>query len=155
MPTASELLGDGYVDVPADVAFIGQRIMAGDATLGWRGDPSMSLMFNPHAPDGRVFEVWGVDARRRPYIVARYDSVGPRILADLAASDWQNGPALLDRYYEGERKKAERKKADQRDQQGELVERMQWAINRSFRHLTGGRVMVGQVGGGSKKGTDG
>lgn len=153
MDTAATFMPDGYVGVPMDVFSIGERIMRGDATMGWRGDPRMSLMFNPDPATnrGKPFEVWGVDQFKRPYIVARYESVGPRILADLAASDWQNGTPMLDRMYEAERKKRADKAAKRRDENDEILEKLRWGINKTFGHMTGSTRLFGQVGGGGKK----
>jgi hypothetical protein len=144
--SASQLLGDGYVDIPSDVLSIGERIAKGDPTMGWRGDPRMSLCFNPQAIGGRPFEVWGVTSEEKPYIVATYASVSATILADLAASDWQHGPSLLAKLEQ--QRAAERKAREDRqaDREGEVIDKMLWAVNKSFHTETGGRPFVGQVG---------
>jgi hypothetical protein len=150
--TASSLLGDGYIDIPLDVYRIAQRIVEGDPTMGWRGDPQMSLMANPRATDGRHFEVWGVDAEGQPYIVAAYEKVSPKILADLAASDWQNDHRQMLTKMSADAHAAKRKRDDRRrDQEAEIADRLGHAVRRAFGHLGGGtRGFFGQVGGGGR-----
>lgn len=141
---SSDFLGDAYLDVPADVMFIGERLRRGDPTIGWRGDETMSLVFNPVMGD---YEVIALDAERKPYVAWHGDGISPKILADLAASDWQRGPALLERYMAENRKREDARDAREADQRALIADKMLHATNVAFRHLTGGgRRVFGYTG---------
>jgi hypothetical protein len=144
-------LPEGYIEVPVSVLDLDRRLRDGDPTMGWRGDPTFQLVFNQHA---RVFEVWGRDGRGVDYIVMTCrDGVGPRILADLAASDWQRGKQVL----RDVQARSDKKHKDREDRIAETrraaSEKFAWHVAEVFRQDSGhspGRSVFGQVGRGKK-----
>lgn len=144
----SDLLGDDYIDIPADVYGLGERIRKGDATMGWRGDESMGIYWNPRFGE---FEVLGLDAERKVYCVWHGRKLdGPAILAHLVATDWQKGRRLLDELHAKRKAKDEQWERDTRDKRMEANDKLRFALNKVFRHYgDGGRRVFGQIGRGS------
>jgi hypothetical protein len=143
-------LPEGYIEVPVTVLDIDRRLRDGDPTMGWRGDPTFQLVFNQQT---RGFEVWGRDGRGVDYVVLYADHVSPRILADLAASDWQRGKQVIrdviDRADKGQKDREYRLEQTRR----EASEKFAWHVAEAFRQETGhspGRSIFGQVGRGKK-----
>lgn len=131
-------------EVTAEVADIGRRINSGDATCGWRGDPTMSLHVafpldrRGQPIDGvHVFEVEGIDGQGDTYIVGRWQECDQRILRDLADGDWQRGDlaARMDKKNMAIRKQKDSREAEAR---AALVDRMAFDLRREHGAHHGG-----------------
>lgn len=123
------------IEVPADVLDIGRRIQDGDEL--WRGDPTMSLIFNTATSQ---FEVWGFDIKNEAYLAWSGPYCDQRILVELTETDWQRGSrALFDRILAKSKKIKDDAKREQDDIHGEMASKMAWAIKRELAAHLGGK----------------
>lgn len=127
-------LPEGTFEVPVSVLDLDRRLRDGDPTMGWRGDPSMRLCFNEQT---RRFEVWARDGHGRDYVAITSDGVSPRILADLAASDWQRGKGVLREVLEREEARHRDREAYMAELRGAASEKFAWHAAEAFRQSTG------------------
>lgn len=129
--------------VPGDVADIGRRLVEGDATMGWRGDPTMQIHFAlPVDLAGRplpggvgVFEVWALDARREPYLVLTADRCDAEILRRVARA--ANRDPVADAVKDRARREA-RKEAEFREHVGAYGDKLHFALTQDVGQHYGG-----------------
>lgn len=80
-------LQDGSLaNVDSDVLAVGRRLQEGDATLGWPGDPSLSLCFDH---DRKVWCAVHVDKAGLPYVVADHPTCDAGLIAKVVFADNQ------------------------------------------------------------------
>lgn len=122
-----------------DVHSVADRIKHGDASIGWRGDPSMDCYYNT---DTETVQVFGWDGRGDQYIAAEvipaYDQ-GWRhtLLKKLKDGDWQD-PGLVQRRMDWMAEPQRAKEAKLEEWQAEHAERMAWALRKDLGHMYGG-----------------
>lgn len=132
--------------VDASVFDIDRRIKEGDES-GWRGDPTMDLMFNPAT---RMFEVWGTDLGGNRYMAASHHRADHTLLMKLVNGDPQRFDVVAG-VLETNRRLAEAREAAEKEQRMEAHHKLQWAIRRDFGHLMGGRKAVHSMYDGSTR----
>ena len=126
--------------VDASVFDIDRRIKEGDES-GWRGDPTMDLMFNPA---NRMFEVWGTDLAGTRYLAASHHRADHTLIQKLILGDPQKFDVIAG-VLETNRRIAEQREAAEREQRMEAHEKLQWAIRRDFAQHFGGKGSVHSV----------
>lgn len=125
--------------VAGDVNDIGLRLAKGDATLGWEGDPALSLHLaveidarGEPVPNGQVaYEVWHVGADGEPYCVLSAQKCDERIIRRIAAAD--NRRTSLTNRVESLQNKIDAARASREaDQRGALAEKLAWALRKDL-----------------------
>jgi len=92
---ATARLPDGRdVSISADVFDIGRKLREGEPTLGWKGDPDASLVFNE---DTDRFEVLGKDLTRQTYVMASHNKCDERLLTKCRDGHWSNAKTIVNR----------------------------------------------------------
>lgn len=128
------------LEMYADFCDLDRRIKFGDGN-GWRGDPSMMLVFNTVK---KRFEVWGIDGLGNEYEAAFDDAMSPKLLTKLRDGDWQRND-VHQRVLDNNAMVKANAEAKDRDMRGELAEKMQWAIRRDFATHLGGRGAIHSI----------
>lgn len=122
-----------YIYVSSHVLDLDERIKNGDS--GWRGDPSMDLMFNPET---RRFEVWGTDAGGNRYLACSHHKADNTLIEKLILGD----PTKFDvvaGVLETNARIAAQREAAEREKRLAAHDKLAWAIRQDFGHLAGGR----------------
>jgi len=137
-------LGSGRI-APIDAGNaidIGTRIRDGDPTLGWEGDPNLSLCYDHDHGD---WVVTHVDLTGRPYIAVTHDRCDVTLILKLIASDNQRTNPWED--VRKAREAAELRLAAELDEQlSDINQKARWAIRRDIGWDTRGQ-FVGFSGG--------
>jgi len=106
---------------------IDRRIKEGDES-GWRGDPTMDLMWNPA---NGMFEVWGTDLAGTRYLAASHHRADHTLLEKLVKGDPRRFDVIAG-VLETNARLARERDAAERDMRLEKHEKLAWAINRDF-----------------------
>jgi hypothetical protein len=133
MSFAAPTLGP-RVWVDSSVLDIDHRIKHGDES-GWRGDPSMFLMYNP---ESKRFEVWGIDRGGNQYMAASHHACDITLLHKLVAGDPQKNDVFAQVLEQNRKIKAEQE-ATERDKRLEVADKIGFAVRQDIGHLFGGR----------------
>lgn len=123
----------GFIEVSGDVLDIARRIRDGDES-GWRGDPSMSLTYNPAS---REFEVLATDRAGNRYVAVSSPRCDHSILIKLREGDPRRG-SVVDRVLAHNEKVRADREQQQRDERRELSLRLAHAVVKDIGHLEGG-----------------
>jgi hypothetical protein len=145
---ASDLIGSTAVQawLPADVSDIQNRLVHGDATLGWRGDPTMFITFalpidpltqRPLEGGKGVFEVWAVDGRGEPYMVLAAERCDQRIVRRIAEAARPGRDPVQDVIDHNVKIEAERKRQFS-ERVEEYGDKLHHALMRDVGHHYGG-----------------
>lgn len=134
MPTLSPFTNTRRVWVTTDVLDINRRVQEGDES-GWRGDPSMFLMWNPETDE---FEVWGTDRAGVQYLAASHHRCDHTLIQKLIAGDPQKNDVIGRVMANNARLEKERSDAE-RDKRLEIADKLGFAIRSDLGHLYGGR----------------
>ena len=162
LPTAATVLEyDGlgratsrraYVD--SDVLDIRRRLTEGDATCGWRGEPTARLFHNQleDPVTGKVVSMWEVECLDRsgtPYIAASLvaDYLDHRIIEKMVLGDWQRGKVALDEITAANQRLAEARAAERRDAIEAVADKLHWAMVRDTGHHEGATRRLYWMGG--------
>ena len=132
--TLSPLIAHGRAWIDHDVFDIDRRIKEGDES-GWRGDPSMFLMWNPA---NSMFEVWGHDRAGNQYLACSHHRCDHTLLTKLVAGDPVKNDVIGRVMAANDKLAADRREAE-RDKRLEIADRMGYAIRQDLGHLYGGR----------------
>lgn len=133
MSFAAPTLGP-RVWIDGSVLDIDRRIKEGDES-GWRGDPSMFLMFNPQ---NDMFEVWGIDRGGNQYMAAAHHRCDHTLLQKLVAGDPTKND-VIGRVLADNAKLKKEQETKEREQRLEVADRLGHAIRQDVGHLFGGR----------------
>lgn len=150
--TAHGLLDGTRVTVTNDVWDIQRRIVDGDPTLGWEGDPSMGLFVDNEPwrldasgrpleprianPQYGWFEVWGIDAAGEPYLAVCRPRCDASLIQALVDGHWRNNPALKIVAAATAREVARAKQ--EKDWREEIGDKLHLALRKDLGHLEGG-----------------
>lgn len=121
-------LQDGSLaEVDSDVLAIGRRLQEGDATLGWPGDPELSLCFDH---DRQEWAVVHRDLTGSPYVVATGPTCDENLVRKVVAADnrLRDVAAEIDRRNAKVDAEYERRHEDFLD--NHMVPKLQWAYRR-------------------------
>jgi hypothetical protein len=134
--------------IDQSVLDIDRRIKEGDES-GWRGDPSMFLMFNP-ATD--LFEVWGIDRGGNQYMACSHHQCDHILLQKLVAGDPTKNDVVGKVLEANERLQKDREDAE-KDKRMEAHDKLAHAIRQDFgAHLGGRKLSHGMYDGKKKEG---
>lgn len=143
----SAFLGNTQVNVTVtgEMADIQRRLTDGDATLGWGGEPSLTIHLavevddfgNPKRNGDVRFEVWGLDAHRQPYMALSWPRCDLSLIRRLVEIDNRRAP-VLDRIIKENAAAEKAKKDAAAEQRGEMVEKFAHALQRDLGHHHGG-----------------
>lgn len=126
--------GPHRVWVDASVFEIDRRIKEGDES-GWRGDPTMDLVFDIPT---KMFQVWGTDAAGNRYLACSHHKCDHTLLMKLVNGDPQKFDVVAG-VLETNARLAAAREAAEKEQRMEAHHKLQWALRRDFGHLMGGR----------------
>lgn len=117
--------------VEADVFDVGRRLRDGDPTLGWEGDPSMSLCVNQHTG---MFEVWARDheGQGEPYLAGSWAYCDNRVITAMAAGHWKRARKVFQDMIDASDAKAAEADYQSRQHTGAIAEKLAWAGTRDL-----------------------
>lgn len=123
--------------VEGELLDLDHRAKFGDATLGWRGDLTLSI--SVHGPS---VEIWGFDRDLNPYLVTAVDSRAPGwkhdAIRNLAIGDWQRGDAPFNEVVAANAKLEADIAARHADEMDDLADKLHFALTKDVGHLEGG-----------------
>ena len=131
-------IANGRVWVDSSVGDIDYRIKHGDATLGWRGDPSMFLMLHPVTGH---YEVWGTDRAGNQYMCCSHPFCDVTLIKKLVDGDPTRNDVIGRILADNEKLKKDREDAE-RDKRLEVADKLGWAIRQDFGQHLGGRKRI-------------
>lgn len=138
----NELEANGHLELPiemvGDMFALDDRIKNGDATMGWRGDPSMGIFVDKKS--GR-FEVWGIDRGGNGYLAASHHVLDQTLLRKLADGDPRHHDVVQGVLDHNARLEAARE-ARNADLKAELADKVQWAIRRDVHNGRGAHTAI-------------
>lgn len=110
--------------VQADVFDVGRRLMEGDPTCGWEGDPTMCLVVNQAT--GK-FEVYAEDIHGVAYRAGSWPFCDNRIIVAMAQGHWKHAKKQFEAMI-AENEAVDREKDYQGEQlAGEMAQHLAWA----------------------------
>lgn len=126
LPDGSQVIAEG------EAQDIVRRVREGDPTKGWEGDATMRVFVQPYEGQisGQVrylFEVWGLDAHREPYLACVSETCGPELIEKLVAGDTRKRDvfgSIMARQAKYEADKA----AERSEFHGEIADRLGFAL---------------------------
>jgi len=127
------LIRNGRVELTSDMLDIGRRIREGDEL--WRGDPSMTLCWNPLT---QKYEVIGVDRTGQQYLAASHHACDARLLIKLSEGDPTKHNVLARVMKENEQLRAA-EDAAAREKAREVADKMHFALRKDLGQHMGGR----------------
>lgn len=118
--------------VTGEAQDIAARVKHGDPTLGWEGDPDMTVCVAPyqHLATGRVvykFEVWAIDAHHQPYVAVTSDTCGPELIRQLVHADTRRRNVVEETIKANQRRDAA-EAADRSAQHEEMADKLHHAL---------------------------
>lgn len=118
--------------VTGEAQDIASRVKHGDPTLGWEGDPDMTVCVAPYlnTKTGRVeliFEVWAIDAERKPYVAITSPTCGPELIRRLVHSDVRRRDVVGEAIKANERKERA-EAADRSARHEEMADKLHLAL---------------------------
>jgi hypothetical protein len=128
-------LPDGSISYEEARPDIGERIRDGDATLGWLGDPLLTLVCTPTFESGGVprWEVWRKHPEGEPSLVA--SKVGTleadQLIRMLAAHDTRTHDVVGELLARNDAR-TEASKAAFREGNEERADKLAWALGRDL-----------------------
>lgn len=145
--TIQQFIGNTLVrlEETGEMADIGRRLVEGDATLGWGGEPTLSLHLavevgpdgNP-LPSGKChYEVWGRDNVGTPYLALTWPRCDASLLRRLVEID--NRVTSVAERSEKIRAAAQRQREREvAERLGPVVEKAAWALQKDLGAHIGG-----------------
>lgn len=133
------------IRLPGSFDDIARRLREGDATLGWRGDPTMELVpvietdskNNPVRGGWCGFEVWAADLRGQRYMALRWRQADPSLIRRLVEID----PYRVDLEARYAKEKTDAETAityAAEERAGEVWDKLEWALDRDDGYMETG-----------------
>jgi hypothetical protein len=118
--------------VTGEAQDIASRVKHGDPTLGWEGDPDMTVCVAPYRNrlTGHVamlFEVWAIDAHRQPYVAVTSDTCGPELIRQLVRADVRKRDVVAEAIKANERRERS-EAADRSARHEEMADKLHLAL---------------------------
>jgi len=110
--------------VPVAALELGRRLREGDATVGWEGDPTLSLEFDPV---NSTWQVWGRDLHGETYCCGAWPHLDGRILRHMVEGHWRNARKTIQKVIDARTAREKAAVDSAAEARGAWADKLGWA----------------------------